>query len=322
MNSTIENIAEHYTLDELEKLKVLLEKIERRKKDVLKSSINIYNFSQEYKKYIKITFTSSYIKSVVLSFRHLLEFFGEYKLLVELSVKNIEEFKFYLIKSAPKGFVVYMRTLKAAFNIALEWGYITNNPFQRVKFRTGQKMKPLFITRDELQIVIDNEQSVLMRNIYLFAYNTGCRLGEIVTLKWKNIDLENRTVTIGDDEFITKSNKQRIIPISNELIDTLKKMKNKNVTSKHYVFGKSKNFPFSGEYISRNFKKAIRRAKLKEEIHFHTLRHSFASHLSMKGVPIIVLKELLGHSSITTTAIYSHTDFKSLQMAINHFQVA
>ena len=93
MNDRIENIAEHYTLDELESLKVLLAKIEKNKKTVLNSSINVYKFSQEYKKYIKITFSSSYIKSVVLSLKHLSEFFGNHKLLVELSVKNIEEFE-------------------------------------------------------------------------------------------------------------------------------------------------------------------------------------------------------------------------------------
>ena len=64
MNDRIENIAEHYTIDELEKLKVLLAKIEKSKKAVLESSINVYKFSQEYKKYIKITFSSSYIKSM------------------------------------------------------------------------------------------------------------------------------------------------------------------------------------------------------------------------------------------------------------------
>jgi len=74
MNERIENIAEQYTLDELEKLKILLTRIERRKKTVLKSSLSIHNFSQEYKKYIKLTFSSSYIRSVTLSLDSLLNF--------------------------------------------------------------------------------------------------------------------------------------------------------------------------------------------------------------------------------------------------------
>lgn len=321
MNDRIENIAEHYTLDELEKLKALLSKIEKSKKTVLNSSINVYKFSQEYKKYIKITFSSSYIKSVVLSLKHLSEFFGDHKLLVELSVKNIEEFKYYLINRAPKGFIVYMRTLKAAFNIALEWGYITNNPFKKVKFKKGQKRKPIFITRDQLQLVLEETQSDRMRNIFIFAFNTGCRLGEIINLRWKNIDLENLIITIGDELFTTKNEQQRIIPISTELKNILTKMKKTNITSNQYVFGKSKNFPFRGEYVSRNFKKATRKAKLNEEVHFHSLRHSFASNLAMRGVPIIIIKELLGHSSIVTTEIYSHTNLESLHMAVKELKV-
>jgi site-specific recombinase XerD len=61
---------------------------------------------------------------------------------------------------------------------------------------------------------------------------------------------------------------------------------------------------------------------MKEEIHFHTLRHSFASNLGIKGVPIIVIKELLGHSSITTTEIYSHTNIEALQKAVKQLKVA
>lgn len=88
----------------------------------------------------------------------------------------------------------------------------------------------------------------------------------------------------------------------------------------HYVFGKTKGFPYRGEYVPRNFKKASREAKL-NEVHFHTLRHSFASSLAMKGVPIIVIKELLGHSSIVTTEIYSHSNLLSLQVAIKQLDI-
>lgn len=221
MKERIENIAEHYTIDELEKLKVLLAKIEKSKKKVLESSINVYKFSQEYKKYIKITFSSTYIKSVVLSLKHLSEFFGEDKLIVDLSVKDIEELKYYLMNRAPKGFTVYMRTLKAAFNIANKWGYITSNPFQKVKFKKGQKKKPIFITRNDLQLVLEKTKSEQMKCIFLFAFNTGCRLNEIINLRWKNIDLNNLIITIGDKLFTTKNEKQRIIPISNELIKDL-----------------------------------------------------------------------------------------------------
>ena len=86
-----------------------------------------------------------------------------------------------------------------------------------------------------------------------------------------------------------------------------------------YVFSKGNGFPFNRDYISRYFKKSVRKAGLTEELHFHSLRHSFASNLAIRGVPIITIKELLGHSSIVTTQIYSHSDIESLQKAVGKF---
>ncbi len=315
-------MAEHYTLSEIKSLKSLLDKVEKKKKLQLGNGTNIYKFSQEYKKYIKMTFSSKYLSSVNISFKHLIVFFGEKKSLDEVTVKEIEEFKYYLMDKAPKGFVVYMRTLKAAFNIAIEWKYIITNPFVKVKFKKGQKKKPVFITRDDLGKILNQTESQQMRDIFIFAFNTGCRLGEITQLRWQNIDIKKNIIIIGDELFTTKNERQRIIPISKELLPILKLISKKTKKPKYYVFGKTNTFPFHNDYVSRNFKKACRKAKMKEEIHFHTLRHSFASNLAIKGVPIIVIKELLGHSSITTTEIYSHTNIEALQKAVSQLKVA
>lgn len=318
----LENIVEHYTLSELEKLRSLLRKIEEKKKAKLEGSTSIYKYSKEYQNYIKITFSNKYLESVGLSFKHLIEFFGEEKLITQISKRDFEEFKAYIMNRAPKGFPVYLRTLKAAFNIAVDWGNISTNPFQKVKFKKSQTAKPVFIDHNELQAVLSKTDSETMKNIFTFAFNTGCRLGEIVNLKWSNINLNERIITIGDDHFITKSNKQRVIPISEELQGLLNKYGTESIHKHSYVFSKESDFPFNGNYVSRYFKKSCRKAGLSEAIHFHTLRHSFASHLAIKGVPLITIKELLGHSSIVTTEIYSHTNLKSLQEAIEHLQVA
>ena len=160
-----------------------------------------------------------------------------------------------------------------------------------------------------------------MKDIFIFAFNTGCRLGEITQLSWQNIDIKKYIVILGDELFITKNEKQRIIPISKELLPILKLLGKQTKNSQYYVFGKTNTFPFHNDYVSRSFKNASRKAKMKEEVHFHTLRHSFASNLAIKGVPIIVIKELLGHSSITTTEIYSHTNIEALQKAVSQLKV-
>ena len=83
-----------------------------------------------------------------------------------------------------------------------------------------------------------------------------------------------------------------------------------------YVFCKGKGVKFTGDYFSKRFKSACIKAGIDKSIHFHSLRHSFASNLAQKGVSIYKIKELLGHSSISTTEIYSHLNLDSLREAI------
>ena len=80
---------------------------------------------------------------------------------------------------------------------------------------------------------------------------------------------------------------------------------------------KSDKSNYSGDYFSRRFKAACKKVGIDESVHFHTLRHSFASHLAQKGVSLYVIKELLGHSSVSTTEIYSHLNMESLREAVD-----
>ena len=84
-----------------------------------------------------------------------------------------------------------------------------------------------------------------------------------------------------------------------------------------YVFHKKRGVVFSENYISKKFKQGCRLAGVSEKIHFHSLRHSFASNLVQRGVPIYTLQKLLGHSSVTTTEIYSHLSLDGLRDAVN-----
>jgi len=258
------------------------------------------------------------LRSATLSFTHLSRFFGEQKHLNELSAKDAEDFKNYLMQTAPLGYKVYLRNMKAAFNKAVDWEMVVANPFAKVKINQVQQVAPIFISRNELDTLLEHTSSPIIRELFLFGFYTGCRLGEIVNLKWKHINLDKKCITIGDDDLHTKNKRTRTIPICEILYSKLVKP-GFSEDSDRYVFAKSNGFPFNRDYISRAFKKTVRNASLSEKIHFHTLRHSFASNLALKGVPLIVIKELLGHSSIVTTQIYSHSDLESLQKAVGKF---
>lgn len=152
------------------------------------------------------------------------------------------------------------------------------------------------------------------------AFNTGMRLGEIVNLTWNQIDLEGSKITVQNtDEFSTKSKKDRIIPINKTLHSILTNRIPKviNINSNQYVFTRVRTLRLNEDFVSKKFKAAVREAELKDKIHFHTLRHSFASRLVQKGVSLYVVKELLGHEDIKTTQIYSHLEKENLFSAVN-----
>src|SRR5690606_858711 len=115
------------------------------------------------------------------------------------------------------------------------------------------------------------------------------------------------------NDFTTKSKKERIIPIHPRIASIVIRQ---NSNSDDFIFNRKINFKYNEDYVSKQFKKALRAAKLNDKIHFHSLRHSFASNLVQKGVNLYVVKELLGHEDIKTTQIYSHLTQSSLLNAI------
>ena len=177
---------------------------------------------------------------------------------------------------------------------------------------------------DQLSLISEQLKSNVVKDVVVFAFYTGMRLDEIVNLRWKNIDLKNRVITVGDESFTTKGRNQRFIPINDALtsVISLRERKRKIFSIKHtddnrdFVFCKSDGSKFTGDYFSRRFKRACKSAGIDKSIHFHSLRHSFASNLVQKGTPLYTIKELLGHASVSTTEIYSHLNMDSLREAI------
>ena len=319
MQEILKNIEEDCSLDEIVKLQSLLGKIKQSKEDGLRESETLFKFSEDYLAMIKHTFSEKYLSSVQTTFNHLINFFGDECLLIDIKPKDAEVFKQRLMESAPNGYPVYLRNLKAAFNKALLWEMSSINPFERIEIKKKQVGKPEFINKNELMTILEQVDNPTLKKLYLFAFYTGARLSECVLLKWRNIDVKESLIIIGDDEFVTKSKKVREIPIGKAIKDFLvhgnKKSKDKN----SYVFPKSNGFPFRKEYVSKIFKKAVISSAINKNIHFHSLRHSFASNLVLEGAPITVVSELMGHSSILVTQIYSHNDLSALRSAIARF---
>ena len=139
-------------------------------------------------------------------------------------------------------------------------------------------------------------------------------------MPWKNIDFEKRTIQIGGIDFKTKNKKTRLVPFCGVLENLLLELfeKEKNYNPEYLLFRKFviDSIGLNINYVSKNFKRASLKAGMNKRIHFHSLRHSYASNLAQAGVPLLNIKELLGHSTILVTEIYTHNRFDELQRAV------
>jgi site-specific recombinase XerD len=289
--------------------------------DKPKKSILLKDFMEEYIRFVGDSHSDSYKRSIYLSLSQFEKYVSNVEL-CEIDNKLVEEFIIHTYKRAKHSAALYHRTLKAAFNKAVDWEYIDANPFLKVKLPRIPTKKPIFINESEFENIIQCEGNDKFRMFYYMTYNTGLRLGELVNLKWSQIYIkESYLIVENSDDFITKSKKERLIPINNKLLQRILYYKNQYCKAKSvYVFEKLIGIRYSEDYISKRFKRAIRRSGQSESFHFHILRHSFASRLVQKGVSLYVVKELMGHSSISTTQIYSHLRRENLIEAIRELE--
>ena len=171
-----------------------------------------------------------------------------------------------------------------------------------------------------MELILDKTKTVMLKDLFTTAFYTGMRLGEIVNLVWDCVDFKRNIIIVKNiNGFTTKNKKERIIPM-NSIMETFmmnRFTKVNNVNNNNYIFSRVIGIKLNEDYVSKNFKRAVRATGLNNNIHFHTLRHSFASRLAQKGVSLFVIKELLGHEDIKTTQIYSHLQTENLTEAIN-----
>lgn len=282
------------------------------------NAISIEEFANEYISFVEKNRAAKTLEGVKLVIKHMLNYFPAIKRLDAIELRDAEKFIDAIRKNAPLGVYNYLRTLKAMFNKAIEWNYLRANPFLKVKLPKKQETKPTFINTEELEAILKKINKECIKHITEVSFYAGLRLGEATYLKWKSIDLKNDVITLGDESFNTKSRKSRVVPMHPRVKEILEGLKNEKKPQKeNYVFGKTKNQPFTKDYISKQFKKACRDAGMDEAVHYHSTRHSTGSLLSQKGVSIYTIQKILGHSSPNVTQIYAHLQVDTLKEAIN-----
>jgi len=187
------------------------------------------------------------------------------------------------------------------FTKAVDWEMMSKETANasKVKLLPEHNRRLRYLSNEECHALIDSCDPHL-KPIVVSALNTGMLKGEILNLKWDNVDLKHGFIKL--DCLMTKNGERREIPINGTLKALLQGITRR--LDVPYVF----HDPSSGKPygdVKKSFKSALTNAKIRD-FHFHDLRHTFASHLVMAGIDITTVKELLGHKTLTMTLRYAH----------------
>lgn len=289
----------------------------------------------EYISYAEHNRASKTLEGVKLVGRYLLKFFAANRDLGTIQLRDCECFLDEVKKNAPKGVYNYLRVLRTMWNKLKKWNYVTANPWEQVELPKRQSMSPAYLTEEMLEKVIAFIDKEVIRDMVVVTFYSGLRRGEVVNIRWGDVDLEKGLLTIGSESFKTKTRKQRVIPMHPKVKEILmKQLKIKNEKLKmregeesnvgvvqlqyknRYVFCKSSGYCFTADYLSKQFKKACRRGGIDERIHFHSIRHGSITRMIVNGANLPTVQRIAGHANIQTTMAYTHVGLDEMREAV------
>lgn len=251
---------------------------------------------------------------------HILPYFGEMKL-AEIQEMELEAFKKLKVEQgyAPKSINNYLAVIRKSLASATEWRLIERTP--NVKWLKAPKKDVEVLTKETQRRLLCDTDELLWNTAIVIALKTGMRVGEILALRWQDIDEVknaidvNGSMNVNYERAPTKNGKSRKIPMSalvRERVGQLKEVQR----SAEYLFDRGDGEPHSKYAAIGAMERTCKRLGITEHVHWHKFRHTFATNHARSGTNIRVLQELLGHSTITMTERYSHVDMASMQEAI------
>ena len=202
-----------------------------------------------------------------------------------------------------------LSALRHMLNLAKRWKIIRESPMSEVKQLKEEKYKMRILDKAEADLLMDAAAEYL-KSIILVALNTAMRQGEILSLKWDDIDFVRYSIHIREEN--SKSGKARNVPMNSLVAETLKKLKR----NCEFVFENPRRRGKRIKDISWSFKKALKESGI-EKLRFNDLRHTAASWMVVKcGIDLVTVKEILGHPDIKITMIYLHASQGSKRRAV------
>ena len=282
-------------------------------------AVTLSRFTSNYLEYARVNHAKGTVDIATIALKHLKAIVGDC-LLTNVTPQHLDQYKSKRLgEVSPVSVNVELRALRAIMNVALRWRLLEGNPFAGMQLVRTPERPPSYLSKDDFQKLVSLIKDHWLKEVIVFAVLTGMRRAEIVNLRWENVDLGRKLIHVqSNGSFKTKQGKRRIIPIGDVTYHLLCSKLGRRLDE--YVF-LHRGRRIAESWLSHRFKHCVRSAGLPDGLHFHSLRHTFASWLVQDGVSLYEVQKLLGHSSILVTQVYSHLQPEQLHETVNRLKI-
>jgi len=223
----------------------------------------------------------------------------------EITNEDIRTYFAYLIsdrQSKPSSIALARAALKFFYDGVLKKNIVD------IESPKIPKHIPTVLSKEEVRKLIDATKTLKHRLLIEVLYSSGLRLSECIHLKFEDLEIDDRIGWVRGG----KGGKDRMFILSKQLIERLKEYQHRYKLDSGYIFPGRKGHHLSPRAVQKMVGELTKRANIKKNVHPHTLRHSFCTHLLENGVDIRKIQVLAGHSSLSTTERYTHISKKQL----------
>ena len=217
--------------------------------------------------------------------------------------RDIDRYKIERLAAvAPATVNIELRTLKSAFRMGVRWNMLPRSPLEGVSLARVPEREPAYYRREQFQRLLDRIRESWLRDVVLFAAVTGMRQGEILSLRWDQVDFRARVARLSSSaSFKTKTGKRRSVPLGDTAIKLLRARESGHGSGVVFTL---RGRPLMRRWVTTKLRRYVREIGLDRRLNFHSLRTSFASWLALDGVSIYQISKLLGHSDVKITQEY------------------
>lgn len=284
-----------------------------KKGDLININYTLNDLFNKRLDFMELHFKRGTCKIYEATFKNYLSFFTN-RALSKVLPEDLETYK--KLRNVSKTTInIEIRVLKATFKYACSKSVkmLAVNPFDEVKQFPVPEKKRVYISDQEINLILENVDNPTVKEVIIHAVNTGMRREEILNLKYKDINLADKTL----DVLETKTNSIRSIPLSPQLYEQLHKhFYDENGCLRLYN-ADDRIYKINGDFVTHTFKKIIRKLHLPEQYRFHSLRHTAITNLLRHSKNVYISMEVAGHKSIKTTQLYLHSIPDEVRAAVN-----